>query len=68
LKDFEFTNIAHKAVTDLTNLFADYRKKDHSFIYLGHFGIIDYGFGRAVMELKPISTDPSTIWLTFPLP
>jgi hypothetical protein len=46
LKDFDFTNIAHKSVTDLTELFGDYRKKEHSFIYLGHFGINDYGFGR----------------------
>ncbi len=46
LKGFDFNKIAYKSVTDLTKLFSEYYKRDHIFIYLGHFGIIDYGFGR----------------------
>jgi len=46
LKDFDFSNISHKSVTNLTKLLSKYHKQNHPSIHLGHFGIIDYGFGR----------------------
>jgi hypothetical protein len=45
LKDFDFSNISHKSVIDLTKLLSKYHKQNHPSIPLGHFGIIDYGFG-----------------------
>jgi hypothetical protein len=46
VRNFNFTNVTHKAVTDLMKLFVDYRKKDHPPLRVDKFGAINYGLGR----------------------
>jgi hypothetical protein len=47
MRNFDFTNVTHKAVTVLVKLFVDYRNKDHPPPFrVGKFGIINYGLGR----------------------
>jgi hypothetical protein len=68
LKDFDFSNISYKSITDLTKLVSKYHKQNHPSIHLGHFGIIDYGFGRQYRGSDGCLNDPITIWLTLSLP
>jgi len=55
MRNFDFTNVTHKAVTILVKLFVDYRNKDHPPPFrVGKLGIINYGLGRH-WEKSPLS-------------